>query len=286
VALVHIELLLLVEVVHPHPRVGRAAGDEAALSAVQRDAGDLVGGLDAFDEAARVEAVEEVGAVAGGDAEDAACATASTTATATVVAAAVGGREGVELAAADGAVEVVLGDGRARAQVPPADHPVVGGGDEDVEVGAPDDGLDGAAVDARADFVAGGRGRGTVGGVAVHRGGAHAVRAGGGGGGAAGAAGEVEDAEFLLGAAGGEDLRAGLGGEGDGADDVRVLEGVQAFAGVGVPDFAVEGGWVSMVRLSRGLGEVGRTLRSRRTRWLLKWRRGRDGLARRRLCGL
>ena len=242
-ALVHIKLLFLVKVVHPYPGIGRAARDEAALSAVQRDAGDLVGGLDAFDEAARVEAVEEVGAVAGGDAEDAACATASAVAaaTATVAAAAVE-REGVELAAADGAVEVVLGDGRARAQVPPADHLVVGGGDEDVEVGAPDDGLDGAAVDARADFVAGGRGRGGVAvAVAVHRG-THAVRAGRGGGGAAAAAGEVEDAEFLLCAAGGEDLRAGLGGEGDGADDVRVLEGVQAFAGVGVPNFAVESG--------------------------------------------
>lgn len=145
-ALVHIQLFLLVEIIHPHPRVAGAAGNEAALSAVQRNAGDLVGCFDAFDEAAGVEAVEEVGAVAGRDAEDAAAA------------AAVAFRgEGVELAAADDAFEVVFVDGRARAQVPPADLLVVGGGDEDVEVGAPDDGLDGAAVDARADFVAGRR---------------------------------------------------------------------------------------------------------------------------------
>lgn len=29
-------------------------------------------------------------------------------------------------------------------------------------------------------------------------------------------------------------------GEGDGADDVRVLESVEAFACMGVPDFAIE----------------------------------------------
>lgn len=222
VALVHIELLLVVEIIDPHPRIARAARDEATLFAVQRNAGDFVGGLDAFDEAARVEAVEEVGAVAGRDAEDAAAGAAF-------------GREGVELAAADAAFEVVVADGRARAQVPPADLLVVGGGDEDVQVGAPDDGFDGAAVDARADFVAGG-----CAGVAVDRG-AGAVGAGGGGGVAVAAAGEVEDAELLLGAAGGEDLGARLGGEGDGPDDVRVLEGVEAFAGVGVPYFAVKG---------------------------------------------
>lgn len=162
-ALVHVELLLLVEVVDPDPGIGRAAGDEAALLAVQRDAGDFVRRLDAFDEAAGLEAVEEVGAVAGRDAEDAATAAAV-------------GREGVELAAADDAFEVVFVDGRARAQVPPADLLVVGGGDEDVEVGAPDDGFDGAAVDARADFVAGRWVRSCVG-VAVD-GGARAVGAG------------------------------------------------------------------------------------------------------------
>jgi hypothetical protein len=43
---------------------------------VQRNAGDLVGCFDAFNKAAGVEAVKEVGAVAGGDAEDAAAAVA------------------------------------------------------------------------------------------------------------------------------------------------------------------------------------------------------------------
>lgn len=143
-ALIHIKLLLLVEVEHAHPGICGAARDEAALFAVQRDAGDLVGGLDTFDEAAGLEAVEEVGAVAGGDAEDAGAGAGPV------------GREGVELATADDAFDVVFFDGRARAQVPPADLLVVRGGDEDVEVRAPDDGFDGAVVDAWADFVAGG----------------------------------------------------------------------------------------------------------------------------------
>ena len=52
--------------------------------------------------------------------------------------------------------------------------------------------------------------------------------------------GVVVDHEFLFDAAGCEVLGAGLRGEGDGADDVRVLESVETFACVGVPDFAVE----------------------------------------------
>ena len=227
-ALVHVQLLLLVEIVHAHPRIAGPARDEAALFAVQRDAGHLVGGLDALDEAARVEAVEEVGAVTRRDAQDAGAGAAF-------------GRKGVEFATADNTLKVVFADGRARAQVPPADFLVVGGGDEDVEVRAPDDGLDGAAVDARADFIAGG-----CAGVAIGGRVAHAVGAGGRGGVAVAAAREVEDAEFLLSAAGGEHLRAGLGGERDGADDVCVLEGVEAFASVGVPYFAKEEGRVSM----------------------------------------
>ena len=81
-------------------------------------------------------------------------------------------------------------------------------------------------MDAGPDFVTG---RGGCGGGVV-----------GGGGGGAAAAGEVEDAELLFHAAGCEDLGVGLVGECDGADDVVVLEGVEGFAGVGVPDFAVE----------------------------------------------
>lgn len=54
--------------------------------------------------------------------------------------------------------------------------------------------------------------------------------------------GEVVDHELLLEAAGCEDLGAGLRGEGDGADDMPMLQCMEAFAGVGIPDFAVSKG--------------------------------------------
>lgn len=140
-ALVHIQLLLLVEIINPHPGVPTPAGHKAPLVAVQRHACNLVGRFDSLQQSAWFEAVEEIGRLAGCDAQHAsACA-------------AVGG-EGVELAAADYAFEVVFVDGGARAEVPPADLLVVGGGDEDVEIGAPDYALDCAAVDAGADLVA------------------------------------------------------------------------------------------------------------------------------------
>ena len=222
-ALINIELFLLVKVIDAHPSIATAAGDEAPLLAVQGNTSDFVGRFDRFDEPAWFEAVEEVSAVAGRDGEDAPTGTPF-------------GGEGVEFAAAHDAFDFVFFDGRAGAQVPPANFLVVRGGDEDIEVGAPDDAFDCTAVDARADFVAWGLG----GVIAVHCA-AHAVWAGGGGGIAA-AAGEVEDAELLLCAAGCKNLGSWLGGEGDGADDMGVLEGVQAFAGVGVPYFAVEEG--------------------------------------------
>ena len=66
--------------------------------------------------------------------------------------------------------------------------------------------------------------------------------AGGGGVASGGAAGEGEIVEhkFLFEAACGEDLGTRLRGESDRADDVGMLEGVEAFAGVGVPDFTVD----------------------------------------------
>ena len=66
--------------------------------------------------------------------------------------------------------------------------------------------------------------------------------AGGGGGVAVGGAtgeGEIVEHEFLLEAACGEDLGTRLRGESDRADDVGMLEGVEAFACVGVPDLTV-----------------------------------------------
>ena len=52
--------------------------------------------------------------------------------------------------------------------------------------------------------------------------------------------GEIVEHEFLLEAARGEDLGPRLRGKSDGADDVGMLEGMEAFACVGVPDFTVD----------------------------------------------
>lgn len=51
--------------------------------------------------------------------------------------------------------------------------------------------------------------------------------------------GEVIDHKLLLEATGCENLRARLRGEGDSADYMRMLKSVEAFASMGVPDFAV-----------------------------------------------
>ena len=49
---------------------------------------------------------------------------------------------------------MILSGGGAGAQVPPSNHFVVSGGDEDIEVGAPDDGFDGSAVDSWTNLIA------------------------------------------------------------------------------------------------------------------------------------
>lgn len=51
--------------------------------------------------------------------------------------------------------------------------------------------------------------------------------------------GEIINHESLFEATSCEDLRAGLGGEGDSADDMGMLKCVEALASVGVPNFAV-----------------------------------------------
>ena len=55
--------------------------------------------------------------------------------------------------------------------------------------------------------------------------------------------GEIEEHEFLFEAACSEDLGTRLRRESDRADDVGMLEGVEAFACVGVPDFTVDSGY-------------------------------------------
>ena len=211
-ALVHLHLLLPIKIVNPHPRIPRAARDEFSLLRMQRHARNLRLEFDRLEQLAGGSTGKEVGVFAGGDGEGG------------------GAAERVELTAADGGGEGVRMDGGAGAEVPPADGAIVAGGDEDVEVRAPHDGFDGALVDAGADFVAlwGGWRQG---GAVLDRGGwgrgcAIVAAAVGGGRGA----GEVEDAEFLFHAAGCEDLWARLGREGDGTDDVGVLESVKAFA--------------------------------------------------------
>lgn len=120
---------------------------------------------------ARAHAVEQVYGFAGGHGEN------------TRVVGAKG--ETVELTATDWSVDGVFEDRMSGAEVPPADFAVFGGGGEDIVVFVPDNGFDGATVDARADFVACwvGVGLGSC---------------GGGGGAVVAAAGEVEDAEFLF----------------------------------------------------------------------------------------
>ena len=68
--LARLEHLLGIVVPDAHPRVGRAAGHELALAAVQSDAGDLGGHADRFEQVGGLEGVEEVDALAGGDGED------------------------------------------------------------------------------------------------------------------------------------------------------------------------------------------------------------------------
>lgn len=50
--------------------------------------------------------------------------------------------------------------------------------------------------------------------------------------------GEIEDLELLVQAAGDDTCGRGLLRKGDRLDDVGVLEGVEAFAGVRIPDLA------------------------------------------------
>ena len=134
-ALVHFHFLFAVEIVDAHPRVACAAGDELTLLGMQRHARNFGVEFDGLEKLAWGGAGEEIGVFARGDGERGRAA------------------EGVELTAADGGGEgVSLGRGTG-AEVPPADSAVVGGGDQDVEVRAPDDGFDRALVDAWADFV-------------------------------------------------------------------------------------------------------------------------------------
>lgn len=52
--------------------------------------------------------------------------------------------------------------------------------------------------------------------------------------------GEIVDHELLFEAASCEDLRAWLRGKCNGTDYVGMLEGMQAFASMSIPDFAVQ----------------------------------------------
>ena len=73
--------------------------------------------------------------------------------------------------------------------------------------------------------------------------------------------------KFLFEATGGEDLGARLRGKSDSPNDVTVLEGMQAFASVRIPDFAVH--CVSRI-LQRQ--HMLRTLRSPQMQSLPRWR--------------
>lgn len=238
--LAHLQLLLRVEVPHAHVRVTRPARHKAPLRRMYRHARDLVRRLDRLEQRRGLGAVEEVHALTGRDAERTGAGIADGR-TRNIAAGHVpvverrpgrgcGGQLEVQLACADCAFHCVLADRALCPQVPPPDLLVVGGRDEDVAIGGPDNTLDGALVHTCADFV--GR-RGCLGSVVGVCGG-KSRRWGGG----AGGLGEVEDAKFLLHAARCEDLGTWLAGEGDGADDVIVGESVEHFAGECVPDIS------------------------------------------------
>lgn len=137
-AFVHIQLALVVEVVHAHPRVAAAASHELTRVRVQRHRGDFAGGLDCLEQLARLGAREEIGRFPGGYSQR-------------------GMGEGAELAATNRTFEIMICSHGARAEIPPTEFLVLACGDEDVGVRAPDDGFDGAVVNPWTDFVAGGR---------------------------------------------------------------------------------------------------------------------------------
>lgn len=184
-ALVYVQLPLRLKIIHPHPRVLAAARHELTCFRVQSHRRDFVGGLDRLEQLSWHSAGEEVRGFPCRDCQ---------------------GRGGkvVELAAANGAIEVVDGGNGAGADVPPADFFIVGCGDENVGVRAPDDGLDDIVVNARTDFVARSDERGAV----------HPVGTSGGGRGTAVAARagarEVEDSQLLFMATGCKELWIGL----------------------------------------------------------------------------
>lgn len=129
------------QIIYPSPGIlAGTTGDEAARFLIHGDTRDFVREIDLLQQEARFRAIEEVDGSAGGDAQNAR------------VIGHCGQR--VELAAADRALDVVLDHGVPRSQIPPSDLAVFGGGGEDVVVLVPNDGFDGALVDAGADFVA------------------------------------------------------------------------------------------------------------------------------------
>lgn len=181
----YVQLPLGLKIVHPHPRILTAARHELARFGVQGHRRDFVGSLDRLEQLPWHRAGEEVRGFPCRDCQ---------------------GRGGiiVELAAANGAMELISGGNSAGADVPPANYFVVGCSDENVGVGAPDDGFDKAVVHTRADFEGGGEEGGAV----------HAVGSRGGGRGTTAAAGvgagEVEDSQLLFIATGCQELGIGL----------------------------------------------------------------------------
>lgn len=209
------------QIIHPRPRIVRTTRHQPAGIIIHRSTGNLVPEIRLLEQSARRRPVKQVHGFARGDSQNPWVIRAR--------------RKRIQFAAAYGALHSVLEHGVSRAQIPPADLSVLSRRGEDVVIAVPDDGFDGAAMHAGADLVAR-RCACACSGRLGRRGGRQRRR---GTAAVAAAAREVEDAELFLEAARRDDLRRGLEREGDGAADVRVLQGVQAFAGVGVPDFAV-----------------------------------------------
>lgn len=135
-----------------------------------------------------------------------------------------------ELASSNISLDSKLLNDRASPQVEPADELVISHRDQNILIVGPDNALDGTLVYTGANLealVSGNRS-------------AVADFWGSGGVGRLGVGGKIKDSKLLLHATSREQI-SGVRGEGNGPDDVVVLQGEVGYAGVGIEDSSVQG---------------------------------------------
>lgn len=259
----HTKLLFGVKVIDTCPRVVSATSNQATGITVNGSTGNVVVEIDLLQQSAWLQSIEEIDTLSSCNSENAGVVwTDSKT---------------VEFTGPDCPVNTVLYYRMTRAQIPPPDLAVFSGSSHNVVVLVPDDGLDGTAVDARSDLVASNR----VGAISTRRGegrrGAIATTA-------ARATRQVKDTKLFLGTTCSQDLGVGLDRKCNGPYNVGMLQRMQAFACVCVPDFTV-----NTLAMRCKLGETERfklTLRSLQQPWLKLRHRLIGGLAKQHPCGL